>query len=49
MKNETDVVMTIENEYETELFMNCLMIAIVRKQRVKHSFKNKNKNKNKVY
>ena len=49
MKNEVDVVTTIENEYKTKSFINCLMIAIIRKQRVKHSFKNKNKNKNKVY
>ena len=29
MKNEADVVTTIENEYETKSFMNHLMIAIV--------------------
>ena len=49
MRNEVDVVMTIENEYETKLFLNRLTIVIVRKQRVKRSFKNKNKNKNKIY
>ena len=48
-KNEVDVVTMIKNEYETKLFINHLMIAIVRKQRVKRSFKNKNKNKNKIY
>ena len=48
-KNEADVVTTIENEYETKLFMNYLTIAIVRKQRVERSFKNKNKNKNKIH
>ena len=31
MKNETDVVTTIENEYKTKSFINCLTIAIVRK------------------
>ena len=49
MKNEIDVITTTENEYEIILFMNRLTIAIVRKQRVKRSFKNKNKNKNKIY
>ena len=49
MKNEADVVMTIENEYKTKLFMNRLTIMIIRKQRVERSFKNKNKNKNKIY
>ena len=31
MKNEIDVVTTIENEYEMKLFMNRLTIVIVRK------------------
>ena len=48
-KNEVDVVMTIENKYKTKSFMNRLTIMIIRKQRVKRSFKNKNKNKNKIY
>ena len=49
MKNEVDVVITIENEYETKLFINRLTIVIARKQCIKRSFKNKNKNKNKIY
>ena len=49
MKNEADVATTIENEYKMKLFMNRLMIAIARKQRVKHSFKNKSKSKNKIH
>ena len=49
MKNNVNVVTTIENEYEMKLFINHLIIAIIRKQRVKRSFKNKNKNKNKIY
>ena len=49
MKNEADVVTTIENEYKTKSFMNHLTIAIAQKQRVKHLFKNKNKNKNKIH
>ena len=48
-KNEVDVVTMIENKYKIKSFMNHLTIAIVRKQRVKRSFKNKNKNKNKIY
>ena len=49
MKNEVDVVTTIENEYKTKSFMNRLTIAIAQKQRVERSLKNKNKNKNKIY
>ena len=49
MKNEVDVVTTIENEYETKSFMNRLTIVIARKQRVERSFKSKNKDKNKTY
>ena len=49
MKNEIDVVTTIEKKYKTKLIINCLIIAIIRKQRVERSFKNKNKNKNKVH
>ena len=49
MKNDVDVVTTIENEYKAKLFMNYLIIAIVQRQRVERSFKNKSKNKNKVY
>ena len=45
MKNDIDVVTTIENEYETKLFINYLMIIIVWKQRVECSLKNKSKDK----
>ena len=48
-KNETDVVTTIENEYETKSLMNRLTIVIVWKQRVERSLKNKNKDKNKIH
>ena len=41
--------MTIENKYKIKSFINCLTIAIVRKQRVERLLKNKNKDKNKVY
>ena len=47
MKNKANVATTIENKYETKLFISCLMIMIVQKQRVERSLKNKNKNKNK--
>ena len=49
MKNEVNVVTTIEDEYKTKSFMNRLTIAIARKQRVERSLKNKNKNKNKIH
>ena len=49
IKNDVDVVTTIENEYKTKSFINCLTIAIAWKQCVKRLFKNKNKNKNKIY
>ena len=49
IKDEVDVITTIENEYKIKSFMNYLTIVIVWKQCVERSFKNKDKNKNKVY